>query len=891
MKLTTCTLRLAAAAMLVATAAAQSYPRAQANDKRVDDLLRQMTLEEKVALIRGAAEPAATYQGQAGYLTGVPRLHIPSLRFADGPPGLLTRLPAPALTATMGLAATFSRHDAEENGRLIGLDARSLGIDVALEPFINLYRDITFGRGFNTYGEDPFLTGQLGAAEIRGIQSQDVMAMAKHFIGYEANRYNDFIGDQAMHEVYLAPFADAVDAGVSSVMCSYNRINGAWACGNGDTQKGLLKGELAFQGFIASDWGGVHSVDYINQGLDVEMPGVIRPERPASEAKPTFFVLKESEVIAPRAYKYEEMPGGRDSPVPEETTSESFQEPVPFSGDGTSFYAALRNGSVTEATITAAARRVLREMDRFGYLDGTQKHTITPQPVEVAARIIRKTSEDSAVLLVNRDHALPLQPQDLASVAMIGPTAGQVDAVGIFGERSGGLPQRQVSPVEALRRMAPSAHVTYAVADDMTGSPIPAALFSHEGKPGLLRTSGDARQTDSALDFTGQKALPANTTASWSGDLHIEKEGDYWLYLQALGARARISVDGKLIGRTSAGAGGMHGDTQQAAQDNGIPTTDGLDNVRRALHLQAGKHAITVELTPDSSNNPAQLRLNWYTPEMRQRDHLAAIQAAKSAHTAVVFVWGRRKPVFGLPGDQDRLIEEVAAVNPNTIVVINTSHPFAMPWLPRVKAVLQMWWPGDEGGWSTASVLLGKTNPAGRLPLTWGNRLTEYAATDPAHPERTANGVGGKVTYSEGVLVGYRWFDAQKIAPLFPFGHGLSYTRFVYSTVHVASKADGSADVSFTLTNSGAVAGDEVPQVYLEAPSSPIEGADFAPQTLAAFDRVTLKSGESKVVTLHIAARAFQYWSTHEKAWRTPAGKRTIHVGASSRDLRLQASF
>ena len=201
----------------------------------------------------------------------------------------------------------------------------------------------------------------------------------------------------------------------------------------------------------------------------------------------------------------------------------------------------------------------------------------------------------------------------------------------------------------------------------------------------------------------------------------------------------------------------MHGDIQHGAQDNGLPTTDGLDNVRRAIHLTAGSHSLRVDMTPDTSGAPAQIRLSWMTPEARQQRHADAIAAARSAHTAVVFLWTRGKPNFGLPGEQDKLVEEIANANPNTVVVLNTSQPIAMPWFPKVKAVLEMWWPGDEGGWATAKLLLGQTSPSGHLPVTWGKRLEDYPATDPSHLERSVKGVDGKTTFSEGVLVGYRW--------------------------------------------------------------------------------------------------------------------------------------
>src|SRR5271170_6310898 len=252
---------------------AQAVPSEKADEARIDQLLKQMTLEEKVNLIRGGVEPGSTNQGQAGYLPGVPRLGVPSLRMADGPPGLLTRVPSQAETATMGVAATFSTKDAEQNGVVIGREARSLGIDVVLQPFINIDRDITFARAYNTLGEDPFLTGVMGAAEIRGEQAQGVMSQAKHYVAYDTDSYSVFVDQQTLHEVYAAPFAEAVKAGVSSIMCSYNRINGPFACGNAATLKTLLKGQLGFNGFITSDWGAVHSVSFINKGLDMEMPG------------------------------------------------------------------------------------------------------------------------------------------------------------------------------------------------------------------------------------------------------------------------------------------------------------------------------------------------------------------------------------------------------------------------------------------------------------------------------------------------------------------------------------------------------------------------------------------------------------------------------------------
>jgi beta-glucosidase len=795
----------------------------------------------------------------------------------------------------MGVAATFSTKTAEQNGVAIGREDRALGVDVSLQPFVNIDRDLEFGRGYNTFGEDPFLTSEMGVAEVQGIQSQHVMAQIKHFVAYDSNSSNIFVDDQTLHEIYVAPFDAAVKAGVSSIMCSYNRVNGTYACGNDSTLTKILRDEIGFKGFVTSDWGAVHAVNFINAGLDMEMPGEPKPGG-GGFSMPSFFDMQPpAPPPPPRPAANDAMAdmmimfGGH---IPEEPAPERGG----FGGFGTTLDPkkmadALKDGTVNEAVITRAAGRVLYEIVHFGYLDGQSKHEVTAQAIEANARIIEKTGEEAAVLLKNEGGALPLKAADLDSVVLIGPTAGQVDSIGINGERSVGLPQRQVGPIEALRKVTGNAKINFAVNDDMNGSLVPAGALSHDGKPGVVRSGSGAEQADAEINFTGANALPANSTVTWKGTLTPPHAGSYWLYLQAMGTNAKISLDGKRLAATGAYRGGVHGDILQANQDNVVPTTDGLDNVRRAVELTAGPHAIEISASPDSSSSPVQVRLNWYTPEQRKADHEAAIAAAKSAKVAVVFVWTRLTPVFGLPGEQNKLVEEIAAVNPNTIVVLNTSQPVALPWLGKVKAVLEMWWPGDEGGWSTANLLAGKTSPAGRLPVTWGKRLEDYAATDPKYPERSTKGVDGKTTYSEGVNVGYRWFDKEKIDPLFAFGHGLSYTTFAYSGLKVDKAADGGLNVSLTIKNTGTVASDEVPQVYLGAPSEIPEGVKFPVRALVAFDRIQLAAGESRNLVIHVAPRQLQYWSTKDGKWVAATGKRTLSVGASSRDLRVEQSI
>ncbi len=468
-------------------------------NSNVDKLLGEMTLREKLTLIHDGREDPRDYQGQAGYIGGVPRLGVPGLRLADGPPGVLTRHPSQAETATMGLAATFDVRLARQNGVVIGRQARSLGIDVALQPYVNIDRDLTFKRAYNTFGEDPLLTSQIGAAEIQGIQSQHVMAVAKHFVGFDTAATDVWIDEQTLHEVYLPPFEAAIQAGVAAVMCSYNHVNGPYGCGS-DTLTTILRRELGFRGFVISDWGASHSALFMNAGLDMEM--IDGPDSTGYQ-EPAFLGAEPAAVpppSAPEGDSFGDLYGGQ---LPEEK--------APASADGDDLglkvaprtvAEALEDGSVSEATVTRAAGNVLLAMDRFGLLSGATKHRVTGEPIEANARIIERTAEEAAVLLKNDAAILPLKAADLDSVVLIGPTAGQVDAIGISGERSMGLPDRQVGPLAALKAISHNGRVQFAIDDDMTGTPIPPDILSHAGRPGLERVGAGGRRIDTEVNFT-----------------------------------------------------------------------------------------------------------------------------------------------------------------------------------------------------------------------------------------------------------------------------------------------------------------------------------------------------------------------------------------------------
>ena len=863
---------------IVLTPLLAAEPAVRASTSRVQRLLAAMSREDKMAVIRGAHEPADSAQGEAGWTRGVPRLGIPGLRFADGPPGVLVHHPSTGMPSTLSMAATFSPEDAEATGALIGRDARALGIDVILQPYINLYRDPTFERAYNTLGEDPVLTGTLAARFVLGAQAQNVMAQAKHFVAYEGGDDAEVDG-RTLREIYLSPFADVSRAGVASIMCAYNRINGVYACDNESLLNGILRGEDGFAGFITSDWGAAHGAEFIAHGMDMEQPGTgpsayfalaPEPAEPAMTAEETAELQDTMATGVPEEQRFP-LPKPSDAGAP------------PPARRSKNLGEALAQGTVSDADLDRAVAHVLGQMDRFGWLDQAPNHQVRALAIADNARRVQRLAERGAVLLKN-DGVLPLRATDSSSLALIGPGALQTFAIVDGQEQSYGHAGRQIGAWQALRAQGLKG-VQLAVADDMTGEPIPNQAFA-----ALARTDehGQANIPAGQIDFTRKSghALPAGTRTRWDGTLVIPADGDYDIDLQLLGATGKFWIDGRKVGDMGWWAG--HGDIVFPNRDNVVPTTDGLDNVRRLVHLSAGPHAVRVDAAADGSGESVQVRLAWVTPSMRERSFAAAVDLARRSRVAVVFAWSRNRPFFGLPGDQDRLIEAVSGVNRNTVVVLNTGQAVAMPWLNDVRAVLEMWYTGDEGGWAAASLLTGRANPGGRLPITWPAHFEDSAVMDPRHPERAGVGIG-RTVYDEGVQVGYRWFDHEKIAPLFPFGHGLSYSTFVYSDLRLTRSADGGVTVKCRVRNSSKRDGDAVVQAYLGAPSPAPEGADFAVRALAAFARVRVEAGGVRQVRLQVAPERLRYWSLNDHGWHGARAGRRVYVGASSRDLPLSA--
>src|SRR5438128_382325 len=564
--------------------------------------------------------------------------------------------------------------------------------------------------------------------------------------------------------------------------------------------------------------------------------------------------------------------------------------------------------------------RTLNAMDRFGLLKGaspTAGTVMQPQrpqlDVEADAKIARDVATAGAVLLKNGG-VLPLSPGELSGLVVIGATARQLLVGGGGSSQVEGFKAREKSPLTALTELAgPAANITFKVGIDLDGVLVPASVLSLPGgrTQGLLRTNNKtgATQIDPQIDFTGANALPVGSDVTWTGTITVPTAGDYEFKIQTdpspglafdVGVgTGTVSVDNVQLGQTVPFLGNL----------SRLPTTDGLANAGGHITLSAGPHTIKVTGTTAGafifppSTNPLQIRLAWITSEQRQQNLADAAAAAHSAKAALVFVHeegseGVDRPSLSLPLDQDGLIQAVTAATPHAAIVINSGYPVAMPWVDSSNAILQMWYRGQEGGTATAELLLGQANPSGKLPVTFplSDAITPFAGLPERFPGRDPLGTArfpgldlgtanARQYYSEGIFVGYRWYDANGIQPLFPFGHGLSYTRFDYSALKVQRDDDG-FEVSFRVRNVGQLKGAEVPQVYLGPPNpAPVP---MAPKQLVGFERIELGPGESEKVNLHIGARQLSYWSTVKHDWVIAGGDRPVYVGSSSRDIRLQ---
>ncbi|MEG3150629.1 glycoside hydrolase family 3 C-terminal domain-containing protein [Sphingomonas sp. ZT3P38] len=806
--------------------------RAAPIETRVADLMGRLTLDEKILLLAG--ESSMT-------LNAIPRLGIPSIRMTDGPTGVRSPEGKPATVFPVGvaLAATWNPDLVREVGAAIGLETRAHGADVLLAPTVNIVRTPRWGRNFETYSEDPWLTGQIALGYVRGAQGTGIGVSIKHFAAnnQESNRFvvDSVVDERTLREIYLPAFEIVVkQAEPWSVMASYNRLNGVYATDNRWLLTDLLKKEWGYKGFVVSDWGATHSTaPAANAGMDLEMPG-------------------------------------------------------PPANFGAKLKAAVDAGKVSLAQIDDNAGRIVRLIVRSGALDRAAPAT-KPGALRHAA-VARKAAEEAIVLLKNAG-ILPLDPS-IRSLAVIGPNA---DVSRIQGGGSSAVEpfDTMTTPLQALRAALPGVDVIYAKGVDNEETP-PAALpamFSpgaDRAETGMAATyfatadaSGTPVRSERATSFlkriSGNVAGPQVTGYSalrWEGFFWPRTSGPHEFSVRGTG-NATITLDGRTI-------------LDKA--------TASVPDVRDVLGFPIPRRTVTVDLV---AGRGYPIRLDYRTGQTPY-EYLSfgvreprpsidtAIAAARAADAAIVLVGsssttegeGYDRTSLDLPGDQNRLVEAITAANPRTVVVLNAGAAMTMPWHDKVPAILDLWLPGEGGSAALADILFGRVSPSGKLPVSFPAR-TEDDAVDLKNP---------KSAYREGLLLGYRGFEARGVEPLFAFGHGLSYTQFVYSDLQAPRQTQAGKPVKVRLTvqNSGSRAGKEVVQLYV-APTVPL--ANEAKKQLRSFAKIDIPAGGKRRVELTLDPRAFSFYDIASKSWQVRAGAYQLMVGSSSDDLRLSSTI
>ncbi|MER6424581.1 glycoside hydrolase family 3 N-terminal domain-containing protein [Streptomyces sp. NPDC001137] len=525
---------------------------------------------------------------------------------------------------------------------------------------------------------------------------------------------------------------------------------------------------------------------------------------------------------------------------------------------GTALKSAVQSGSVPERYVDRSVRRILTVMDRFGLLDGTAP----PRPERDApsgAAVALEVAKAGATLLRNEHRTLPLSRG--GTVAVIGPTGTLPFVSG--GGSAHVVPDHAGSPLDAIKSRA--GKVIYSLGEDLFGKPVPASALGP------------------AFDSEGQ-GVDAGKVWTYDGTLTVP-EDDEWTFVlhfsSAPTARPKVLLDGAELFPQASGYGEFFtGGLVSAAPD-------GLSVRRKTLTLAKGAH--TLKITAQGGADGLLFRLRRSTGATRAQDVAEAVRAARAARDVVLFAYedateGLDRTTIALPGHQQQLIEAVTAANPRTTVVLNTSSATSMPWLRRTGAVLQMYYPGQEGAAATAAVLYGECDPGGRLTQS-------FPVDDDHHPvagdPRRYPGVDGTEEYSEGIHAGYRWYDAEGVRPLFPFGHGLSYTSFSYEDLR-ARRTRGGIEVSFTVRNTGRRDGVAVPQVYVGP--SPDLRLDQVVRALGGYRRLHLRAGERRRIAVEVTARTLSSWDPKRHDWVLGTGRRTVWVGASSRDLRLRTN-
>lgn len=815
---------LAAAAL---PASAQVYKDATASvDSRVEDLLGRMTLEEKIDYIGG-------YRGF--YIRGIERLGVPEIKLTDGPVGTHKDGRSTAYPAGVLSASTWNRSLVYELGKQLGRDSRARAVHVLLGPGVNILRAPMCGRNFEYFTEDPYLNAETACAYVSGLQEQGVVATLKHYAAnnqeWNRNNVSSDIDERTLHEIYLPVFKAAIQkAKAGSVMDSYNPVNGVHATQNGYLNNTVLRDMWGFDGVVMSDWSATYDgVEAANGGLDLEMP----------RAKCM----------------------NRDVLIP-----------------------AIKDGRVSESTINDKVRRILRMIFANGFFENEQHDPSVPMDNPDGAAAALELAREGIVLLKNEGELLPVK-SGVKRIAVIGPNANSYIS---GGGSSYTFPFHSVSLLDGIREQAgDNIEILYSpglptlpetvqqsVFYTAPGSDVRGLKAEFYNNPRLRGEPVDTH-IDSIVNIangyhiaTENHGLPYDhCSMRWSGVVRPEKTADYRFVVRGFDG-FRLKVDDKQV--------------INEWRDQGITLREVV------LPLEAGKE-YPVELEYFANVHPVDVSFGWR--EDRQLFDEAAALAAK-ADIAIVSIGfneslereSNDRP-FELPEYQDCLVNRVIDANPNTAVLVNAgSNADLSKWQHRAPALVYMWYPGQEGGTAAAEILFGKVNPSGKLPVTFEKRRED----NPAYPYYYDEDGDKRVSYGEGLLVGYRHYDTKGVQPNFAFGFGKSYTTFRFSDLKVkneSAKGKPLYNVSFNVTNTGTRDGKEVAQVYIR----PIGAKVFRPyKELKGYDKKMIKAGETVRFDIRLDAEAFAYYKTEIHDFGYDPGEYEILVGNSSDNILLR---
>ncbi|MCR6652972.1 MAG: glycoside hydrolase family 3 C-terminal domain-containing protein [Cellvibrionaceae bacterium] len=805
-------------------------------EQEVERLLAALTLEEKISLVHATSKFS---------VAGVPRLGIPEMTLSDGPHGVREEISrhswdsanwdtdfATYLPPLTMVAASWDPEIAKMHGTVLGREARHRHKDIILGPGVNLARLPLYGRNFEYFGEDPFLAARMVVQEVRAIQEQDVAACVKHYAlnNQELNRWGvDAKPDErTLREVYLPAFEAAVkEGGAYSLMGGYNRVYGTNANQSELLVKKILKGDWKFDGVLLTDWHvDINTRDAALNGLDLEMGTHVSDYEDYFFAKP----LRK----------------------------------------------AIQKGEISEAVLDDKVRRVLRLQLRIGMMDpnrlpgarNTAEHRAAAQHI----------AEQGVVLLKNSTDLLPLEKSRLRKILVMGPNANLAHGRG--GGSSQVKSEYEVTPLQGLRNaLGDGIEIQYLIAADSDQvQPIPSDfILTRHGGAGtpvwkVRRYADGSRQAElKREDWPASKIqLPEGSETQYLmlyAKLKPLANGEHVFKLQGSGS-ARIKIDGREVLAVEKLAGNIH---------------------KLAMNLSAEK-VYEIEFLYDGNKGAT---LGWDAPGLKTVAPADYIAAAKNADAVIYFAGldhnhdreGDDRTHMALPGIQDKVIADLAAANPTTVVVMIAGSAVEMPWVNKVNALLWAWYGGMEAGNAYARVLLGDVNPSGKMPITLPKQLADTAPI-------ALNDYNDKDSlYKEGIFIGYRWFEQQNIQPLFPFGHGISYTQFELSNLKLPAKVSASSEttpINLTVRNLGKKAGAEVVQLYLHDVQASVERPE---KELKGFQKVFLQPGEAKEITLHLSQRDLAFWDVNTQDWRVEPGEFQVMVGVSSADIRLQDSF